>query len=397
MSFVTCCPMGKDYVNLYYRVCGTMTELKFNNVIKRYGKTEVVHGVDLTIRDKEFLVLVGPSGCGKSTLLRMIAGLEEISEGTITIGGEVVNDVAPKDRGLAMVFQNYALYPHMNVYDNMAFGLKQRKTPKDEIDQRVQEVAEILGLEELLKRRPHELSGGQRQRVAMGRAMVRKPSIFLFDEPLSNLDAKLRIQMRAEIKLLHQRVQSTMVYVTHDQVEAMTLADRIVVLKDGCIEQVGTPLELFLTPVNSFVAGFIGTPPMNLVPSRLKKGDQGWLLEFAGGLHIPIPENPEAELTDGRDVLMGLRTEEITLAEPDSTIPAEWIFPGRIKVVEPLGNENHIHVEAQGVTFVGKCEGRSMVRSGDSVELAFNLEQLHIFDKKSRRVIFQSAFDRESC
>ena len=213
-----------------------MTELKFNNVVKRYGKVEVVHGVNLDVKDKEFLVLVGPSGCGKSTLLRMIAGLEEISEGTISIDGRVVNDDAPKDRGLAMVFQNYALYPHMDVYENMSFGLKQSKTPKDEIQQRVEEVADILGLEDLLLRKPHELSGGQRQRVAMGRAMVRKPSIFLFDEPLSNLDAKLRIQMRAEIKMLHQRVKSTMVYVTHDQVEAMTLADRIVVLKDGYIE-----------------------------------------------------------------------------------------------------------------------------------------------------------------
>ncbi len=385
--------MGKDNKKIKERVSDTMAELQFNNVIKRYGRTEVVHGVDLTVRDKEFLVLVGPSGCGKSTLLRMIAGLEEISEGTITIGGKVVNDVAPKDRGLAMVFQNYALYPHMNVYDNMAFGLKQRKTPKNEIEQRVQEVAEILGLEELIRRRPHELSGGQRQRVAMGRAMVRKPSIFLFDEPLSNLDAKLRIQMRAEIKMLHQRVQSTMVYVTHDQVEAMTLADRIVVLKDGCIEQVGTPIELFLTPVNSFVAGFIGTPPMNLLPCRVQKGDQGWFLKFAGGLHIPIPQNPAAELAENQEVLMGLRTEEITVAGPDNTVPAQWIFPGQVKVVEPLGNENHIHVEVQGVTFVGKCEGRSMIRSGDTIEIAFNLAQLHIFDEKTRRAIYQDTLD----
>jgi len=371
-----------------------MTELTFNNVTKRYGKTEVVHGINLAVRDKEFLVLVGPSGCGKSTLLRMIAGLEEISEGTISIGGKVINDVAPKDRGLAMVFQNYALYPHMNVYDNMAFGLKQRKTPKDEIERRVQEVAEILGLEDLIRRKPHELSGGQRQRVAMGRAMVRKPSIFLFDEPLSNLDAKLRIQMRAEIKMLHQRVQSTMVYVTHDQVEAMTLADRIVVLKDGYIEQVGTPLELFLKPVNSFVAGFIGTPPMNLVASRIKRENQRYFLNFDGGLKIPVPPHRDAELADGQEVIMGLRTEEIAIADKEVSTPAEWIFPGLVKVVEPLGNENHLHVETGGVTFVGKCEGRRIVNSGDTIKVAFNLEQLHIFDAKTRQVVYQGAFDQ---
>lgn len=366
-----------------------MTELKFKNVTKKYGKNEVVHGINLEVRDKEFLVLVGPSGCGKSTLLRMIAGLEEISEGTITIGGKVINDVAPKDRGLAMVFQNYALYPHMNVYGNMAFGLKQSKTPKNEIQHRVQEVAEILGLEDLLLRKPHELSGGQRQRVAMGRAMVRKPSIFLFDEPLSNLDAKLRIQMRAEIKLLHQRVQSTMVYVTHDQVEAMTLADRIVVLRDGSIEQVGTPLELFLKPVNSFVAGFIGTPPMNLIPCTIKKEDQGDYLDFNGDLRIPVPSRKDVEVEEGQGVIMGLRTEEITIAEENISIPREWIFSAVVKVVEPLGNENHLHVELQGVTFVVRCGGRRIVKIGEQIEVALNLEQLHLFDAKTSRVFYQ--------
>jgi multiple sugar transport system ATP-binding protein len=365
-----------------------MTEMKFKNVTKRYGKTEVVHGINLAVRDKEFLVLVGPSGCGKSTLLRMIAGLEEISEGTITIGDRVVNDEAPKDRGLAMVFQNYALYPHMDVYNNMAFGLQQSKTPKEEIEQRVQEVAEILGLEDLIRRRPHELSGGQRQRVAMGRAMVRKPDIFLFDEPLSNLDAKLRIQMRAEIKILHQRVKSTMVYVTHDQVEAMTLADRIVVLKDGYIEQVGTPLELFLTPVNVFVAGFIGTPPMNLLACKIKREGEGDFMEFEGGLKMPVPPRPEAKLEDGLDVVMGLRTEEITIADEKSHHP-EWIFPGTVKVVEPLGNENHLYVDVKGVTFVARCEGRRIIKAGEQIEIAFNLEQLHIFDAKSTKVIYQ--------
>jgi multiple sugar transport system ATP-binding protein len=370
-------------------VAPEMTELRFRNVIKRYGKVEVVHGIDLDVADKEFMVLVGPSGCGKSTLLRMIAGLEEISDGTIAMDGEVINDVAPKDRGLAMVFQNYALYPHMNVYENMAFGLRQRKTPKDEIQERVESVGEILGLGELLQRKPHELSGGQRQRVAMGRAMVRKPSVFLFDEPLSNLDAKLRIQMRAEIKMLHQRVNSTMVYVTHDQVEAMTLADRIVVLKDGYIEQVGTPLELFLKPVNVFVAGFIGTPPMNLLECTVEKdGEKNWIA-FPGGLRIPVPRNGDTEISDNQAVVMGIRTEEITLADEKSDTPPEWVFSGVVKVVEPLGNENHLHVDISGVTFVARCEGRRIIKVGTEVDVAFNLEQLHIFDAATTKVVYQ--------
>ncbi len=366
-----------------------MTELKFKNVVKRYGKVEVIHGVNLEVKDKEFLVLVGPSGCGKSTLLRMIAGLEEITEGTISLDGAIINEVAPKDRGLAMVFQNYALYPHMNVYENMAFGLKQRKTPKEEIQRRVEEVGEILGLQDLLLRKPHELSGGQRQRVAMGRAMVRKPSVFLFDEPLSNLDAKLRIQMRAEIKMLHQRVKSTMVYVTHDQVEAMTLADRIVVLKDGYIEQVGTPLELFLKPVNSFVAGFIGTPPMNLLRCKVTNINQKDYLDFGDTFKLPIPPRQDAEIIDGQDVVMGIRTEEITIADEGGVDQPEWIFPGIVKVVEPLGNENHLHVEMNGVTFVARCEGRRLVKTGEKINVAFNLEQLHLFDSKSTRAIYQ--------
>jgi multiple sugar transport system ATP-binding protein len=277
----------------------------------------------------------------------------------------------------------------MNVYENMAFGLKQRKTPKEEIQQRVEEVGDILGLEDLLLRKPHELSGGQRQRVAMGRAMVREPLVFLFDEPLSNLDAKLRIQMRAEIKMLHQRVNSTMVYVTHDQVEAMTLADRIVVLKDGYIEQVGTPLELFLKPVNSFVAGFIGTPPMNLMACKINSVSGSYFLEFDSGLRIPVPPRPEAAIEDGQDVLMGIRTEEITIAEEQSSIPQEWVFPGLVKVVEPLGNENHLHVEVDGVTFVARCEGRRVIKSGEKIDVAIDLEQLHIFDAKTTKVVYQ--------
>jgi multiple sugar transport system ATP-binding protein len=277
----------------------------------------------------------------------------------------------------------------MNVYENMAFGLRQRKTPKDEIQSRVESVGEILGLKDLLQRKPHELSGGQRQRVAMGRAMVRKPDVFLFDEPLSNLDAKLRIQMRAEIKLLHQRVNSTMVYVTHDQIEAMTLADRIVVLKDGYIEQVGTPLELFLKPANVFVAGFIGTPPMNLIDCCIEKeGQQDWLV-FPGGLRLPVPPKEDAVINDKQDVVMGIRTEEITLTTDESSMPPEWIFPGTVKVVEPLGNENHLHVDIHGEAFVARCEGRRIVKAGDTINVAFNLEQLHIFDAKTTKVIYQ--------
>ena len=366
-----------------------MAQLKFKDVVKKYGKTQVIHGVNLDIDDKEFLVLVGPSGCGKSTLLRMVAGLEEISEGTISIDGAVVNDLAPKDRGLAMVFQNYALYPHMNVFNNMSFGLKLSKTPKEEIRQRVEETAAILGLEELLSRRPHELSGGQRQRVAMGRAMVRKPSIFLFDEPLSNLDAKLRIQMRAEIKLLHQRVDSTIIYVTHDQVEAMTLADRIVVLKDGVIEQVGTPMELFSNPVNTFVAGFIGTPPMNLVEAVLKKEEKQFYLKFDSGLEIPVPDKTDTDLVPDTRVIMGLRAEEITPDNSEhSTKTDKWEAEAQIIVVEPLGNETHLHVDIQGVKLLSKGEGKQIVSPGETLKVRLNLKQLHLFDADSTRVIY---------
>ncbi len=365
-----------------------MAQLKFDNVIKRYGKTEVVHGISLDVMDKEFLVLVGPSGCGKSTLLRMIAGLEEISEGTISMDDRVINDVAPKDRGLAMVFQNYALYPHMDVFNNMCFGLKIAKTPKTEIQQRVEEVAAILGLGELLHRKPHELSGGQRQRVAMGRAMIRKPAMFLFDEPLSNLDAKLRIQMRAEIKLLHQRVDSTIVYVTHDQVEAMTLADRIVVLKNGYIEQVGTPIELFTNPVNTFVAGFIGTPPMNLINCTIRKQDDLTFLNFSGGLEIPVPPKNGTDLRDGQAVVMGLRTEEMMPADMNESLPDAWKFDGIVQVVEPLGNETHLHMELKGVQVIARSEGRRIHRPKEALKLALNLNQLHIFDAETTQVVY---------
>jgi sn-glycerol 3-phosphate transport system ATP-binding protein len=364
-----------------------MAELKIKDVIKKYGKTQVIHGVNLDINDKEFLVLVGPSGCGKSTLLRMVAGLEEISSGTISINGKVVNDIAPKDRGLAMVFQNYALYPHMNVFENMSFGLRIAKTPKEEIKQRVDEVSVILGLEELLFRKPHELSGGQRQRVAMGRAMVRKPSIFLFDEPLSNLDAKLRIQMRAEIKMLHQRVDSTIIYVTHDQVEAMTLADRIVVLKDGYIEQVGTPLELFSAPVNTFVAGFIGTPPMNLIEGRIEQTQDANFVQFDSGLKVPVPYKEGTNLAHDQKIVMGLRAEEIVPADTRTTLP-DWIFKGKVMVSEPLGNETQLHMDIMGIKLLCRSQGKKIFKPNENLDMAMNFSEMHLFDAKTTRVIY---------
>jgi multiple sugar transport system ATP-binding protein len=287
-----------------------------------------------------------------------------------------------------MVFQNYALYPHMNVFENMSFGLKLMKTPKDEIKQRVEEVGLILGLEDLLLRKPHELSGGQRQRVAMGRAMVRKPSIFLFDEPLSNLDAKLRIQMRAEIKMLHQRVNSTMIYVTHDQVEAMTLADRIVVLRDGYIEQVGTPIDLFSKPQNTFVAGFIGTPPMNLVECIINKESNNTFVRFEDGLLIPVPDKEGTGLVQDQKVIFGLRAEEIAPINTHTQVPEEWRFKAKVMVVEPLGNETQLHVDIKGIKVLSRSEGRKIVRANEEINLGMNLDEMHLFDAKTTKVIY---------
>ena len=365
-----------------------MAKVILEKVVKAFGKTEVVHGIDLEINNLEFAVLVGPSGCGKSTVLRMVAGLEQITSGIIHIGDRTVNDVAPKDRSVAMVFQNYALYPHMNVFNNMSFGLKLRKTPKEEIEKRVNDAATILGLQDLLMRKPFELSGGQRQRVAMGRAIVRKPSVFLFDEPLSNLDAKLRTQMRTEIKRLHQNVQSTIIYVTHDQVEAMTLADRIVVMKDGYIEQIGKPLELFETPVNTFVAGFIGTPPMNLVPARVVSNNSELKLRFNDNIDMPIPEKSDHSLKDGMNVIVGLRTEDLTIDNGNHSFPDNWKINGVVEVVEPLGGETIMHMDFSGVKFVAKSEGRRIVQPGEKMNIAINLEHLHIFDSGSSLSIY---------
>jgi sn-glycerol 3-phosphate transport system ATP-binding protein len=365
-----------------------MAQVILKDIVKKFGKTEVVHGISLDIGDKEFVVLVGPSGCGKSTVLRMVAGLEVITSGTISIGDRTVNAVAPKDRDVAMVFQNYALYPHMNVFDNMSFGLKLIKTPKAEILQRVNEAAAILGLEELLQRKPHQLSGGQRQRVAMGRAIVRKPSVFLFDEPLSNLDAKLRTQMRTEIKRLHQKVQATVIYVTHDQVEAMTLADRIVVMRNGCIEQVGQPMELFQYPANTFVAGFIGSPPMNLVPARIVQGATSMMIRFNDRFSVPIPEKEGKALRAEAQVIMGLRTEDFTLDNGNGRLPDAWKVEGTVEVVEPMGGETHMHMNFHGVTFMTKSDGRKVFRLGQTLRMTMNLNHLHLFDAQTTLSIY---------
>jgi len=365
-----------------------MASVVLKNVVKRFGKTEVVHGIDLEIRDKEFVVLVGPSGCGKSTVLRLIAGLEEITGGEIWIDDRIVNNVAPKDRKTAMVFQNYALYPHMDVFKNMAFGLTLAKKPRAEIEERVQSAATMLELQDLLKRKPHQLSGGQRQRVAMGRAIVRNPSVFLFDEPLSNLDAKLRTQMRTEIKQLHHKVSTTVIYVTHDQVEAMTLADRIVVMRNGRIEQIGEPIEIFQRPNNTFVAGFIGSPPMNLVSAKTRFSEQGFYLFFNDKLQIPIPPKPEARLSDGADAIMGLRTEDIIPADGSENHSAYWTVPGVVEFVEPLGSETNIHMNLQGIKVIGKCDGRRPVRVGETMKMELNLGHLHIFDASTTQSLY---------
>ena len=327
---------------------GTMTGVKLSGIVKAYGAVQVVHGIDLAVAEKEFVVLVGPSGCGKSTTLRMVAGLEEITSGDLTIDGRRMNRVAPKDRDVAMVFQNYALYPHLNVADNIAFGLRIRRMPKDQIKTTTAETAEILGLTPYLDRRPADLSGGQRQRVAMGRAIVRHPKVFLFDEPLSNLDAKLRTQMRAEIKRLHNRLGVTSIYVTHDQVEAMTLADRIVVMNDGRIEQVGTPMELFNNPANTFVAGFLGSPPMNQLKGKLTNiGAQ------IGNTEITLGSGMQGQT--GRDVIIGIRPEHVLLEASEQTTA----LPINLDLVEPLGSEAllHAHFGEDNVVFKADTQG----------------------------------------
>ena len=356
-----------------------MTGVLLESIVKRYGAAQVVHGIDLEVKDQEFVVLVGPSGCGKSTTLRMVAGLEEISEGQLTIDGRVMNKVAPKDRDVAMVFQNYALYPHLNVADNIAFGLRIRRESKQAIAASVDEVAGILGLTDYLERRPADLSGGQRQRVAMGRAIVRRPKVFLFDEPLSNLDAKLRTQMRAEIKRLHKRLGVTSIYVTHDQVEAMTLADRIVVMHDGNISQIGTPMELFLNPVNIFVAGFIGSPPMNQIKAVVEDGADGPVAAFAGQ-KLQLTKLPALANDVGREIIIGIRPEYVEICAGDA--------PGQVNIevdlVETLGSEALVHGKLADTPFVIKTESLSKFAELQNVSgFTIKPDLIRVFDAET--------------
>ena len=371
-----------------------MAEVILTNVYKAYpGNPEpTVKDVNLEIKDKEFMVLVGPSGCGKSTTLRMIAGLEEITDGTISIGGNIVNDIPPKNRDIAMVFQNYALYPHMTVYENMAFGLRLRHFKKDEIDRRVREAAAILGLddpkENYLQRRPKHLSGGQRQRVAVGRAIVRQPKAFLFDEPLSNLDAKMRVQMRAEISRLHRRLQSTMIYVTHDQVEAMTMGDRICVMRDGIIQQVADPITLYNYPNNKFVAGFIGTPPMNFFEGRLHERN-GRFFFNEGSFELELKEEAwQEKLKKARvtDVCFGLRPENIgsEMAEQNPNLPR---IKARVEVIEPMGAETHVYLSTGNSNFVAKLDPFRKLHYGEDMELALYMPKAHLFRNDTEEAI----------
>ena len=376
-----------------------MTTLKLDKIYKKYPNAThySVEDFSIDIKDKEFIVFVGPSGCGKSTTLRMIAGLEDITEGTASIDGVVVNDVAPKDRDIAMVFQNYALYPHMTVYDNMAFGLKLRKYSKEDIDKRVQEAAEILGLKEFLERKPADLSGGQRQRVAMGRAIVRDAKVFLMDEPLSNLDAKLRVSMRAEIAKIHRRIGATTIYVTHDQTEAMTLADRIVIMSAtknpagtgtiGRVEQIGTPQEVYKNPVNKFVAGFIGSPAMNFINVKLN-GDH----IVGDGFNLKVPEGALKVLREkgyeGKELIFGIRPEDVN-AEPAflETFP-DSVVHATISVSELLGSESHLYCQVGDNEFIAKVDARDYLGTGETIELGFDLNKAHFFDVETEKTVY---------
>ncbi|HSM58607.1 MAG TPA: sn-glycerol-3-phosphate ABC transporter ATP-binding protein UgpC [Candidatus Sulfomarinibacteraceae bacterium] len=365
-----------------------MASVTYDSVFKRFGDVEVITDMNVEINDKEFVVFVGPSGCGKSTLLRLLAGLEEISEGEIYIGDRVVNDVPPKDRDIAMVFQSYALYPHMSVYDNMAFGLKLRKTPKSEIDRRVKEAAEILGLAHLLDRKPKALSGGQRQRVAVGRAIVREPAVFLMDEPLSNLDAKLRVTARAEISKLHKRLGTTFIYVTHDQVEAMTMGDRILVLMDGVLQQIDTPRNLYEEPRNLFVAGFIGSPSMNFFDATVV-GEEGNMYVDTGDFRIQVPEDRRAPYDNyvGKEVIFGIRPEHIharQFAPPKITTSP---IQAQVEVVELLGHELHLYLDGGQNSFVATVDTRLAPAVGQDLDLVLDTDRMHLFDKSTELTI----------
>jgi multiple sugar transport system ATP-binding protein len=367
-----------------------MAGVTLDHISKKYGEVTAVTDLNIQIRDQEFLVLVGPSGCGKSTALRMIAGLEEITSGDLYIGDRRVNDVAPKDRDIAMVFQSYALYPHMSVYDNMAFGLKLRKRPKQEIERRVKEAAELLGLQNLLQRKPKQLSGGQRQRVALGRAIVREPQVFLMDEPLSNLDAKLRVETRAGLIKLHQRLLTTTVYVTHDQTEAMTMGHRIAVLRDGVMQQLDTPQTLYDRPTNLFVAGFIGTPAMNFFPGQLASENGGQdLWVQTTGMKLKLPDGLRSKLTThvGREIVFGMRPEhihhksEVRDADPNKTAKVN------VSVVEPLGSEVFAYLSTDGHEFIARMDATAKPKPGETIETVFDTDHVHVFDKETEQAL----------
>jgi multiple sugar transport system ATP-binding protein len=365
-----------------------MARVAYENVVKKYGDVTAVNNLNIDVADKEFLVLVGPSGCGKTTALRCLAGLEEITSGNIKIGERVVNDIAPKDRDIAMVFQSYALYPHLSVYDNMAFGLKLRKVPKEEIKRRVKEAADILGIHDLLERKPRQLSGGQRQRVAVGRAIVREPKVFLFDEPLSNLDAKLRVAMRAEISKLHQRLATTFIYVTHDQTEAMTMATRIAVINKGVLQQLDSPQHLYDYPNNLFVAGFIGTPAMNFFPGKLRK-DNGKLIVDTGDFAVPIPSKKAKPYENhaGKDIIFGIRPENIHDADfVPSNIDSEKVAV-KVDLTELMGNEIFLYMVSGKNTFVARVDPRSKLNVGQQAEVALDMDSFHIFDAATEEAI----------
>jgi multiple sugar transport system ATP-binding protein len=365
-----------------------MASVTFDHVTKRFGEVVAVNDLNINIDDKEFLVLVGPSGCGKSTALRTLAGLEDITEGRILIGDQIVNDVPPKDRDIAMVFQSYALYPHMSVYDNMAFGLKLRKTPRDEIKRRVEEAAQILGIQNLLNRKPRQLSGGQRQRVAVGRAIVREPKVFLFDEPLSNLDAKLRVETRANISKLHLQLQTTFIYVTHDQVEAMTMADRIAVMSAGVLQQIDTPQNLYNKPNNLFVAGFIGSPAMNFFNASVRQGD-GHLFIDGESFAVKVPEerNKALEPYAGKPVIFGIRPEDIY--NPEFAPPGIVAQPveARVDVTELMGNEINLYLNTGEHNYVARVDPRTNVHFGDQMQVVFNMANIHVFDRETEQAI----------
>ncbi len=363
-----------------------MADVSLRNVVKRFDDVEVVRNISLDIPDNEFVVLVGPSGCGKSTTLRMIAGLEEISGGDIYIGGHVVNDLPPKDRDIAMVFQNYALYPHMSVFENMSFGLRLRKFPREEIKKRVDHAARILDITELLERKPKALSGGQRQRVAMGRAIVRNPKVFLFDEPLSNLDAKLRVQMRTEIKRVHQMVKTTTIYVTHDQVEAMTLADRVVVMNSGVIEQIASPQDLYHHPKTKFVAGFIGSPAMNFLRCRVEQNGVGMRVRLSDNVSLPVPESKSGPCKSaiGKELLFGLRPEHITELRRDDQ---QGQFAANLDVVEPMGMETMVYFTIDGQEVCGRVDPGSATGPGQPMKLYANMDHMHLIDPQSGAVL----------